>query len=132
MSSGKWHTCGLREDGTPVCWGWDKRGQASSQHGVTLTAITSGGAHTCGLREDGRAVCWGSNIYDWDSKFGGQASPPYGETLSAVRAGEVHTCAFEKGTVRPSVGGPGSHEPLESVNGEESTDISSEEDHVCG
>ena len=71
--SGGWeHTCGLREDGTAVCWHFfEDRLHWSDEppEGETFAALSSGHGHTCGLRENGSAVCWGS---DED----GQASPP--------------------------------------------------------
>ena len=47
------HTCGLREDGTAVCWGLDSHGMTSPPEGETFAAISSGDRHTCGLRLDG-------------------------------------------------------------------------------
>lgn len=82
ISSGSEHTCALRMDGSPVCWGHNEGwayglngaltkmgGQASAPEGERFVAISSGRFHTCGLRVDGSAVCWGSNSH-------GQASPP--------------------------------------------------------
>ena len=54
LSSGGLHTCGLRGDGTPVCWGSDYYGQASPPSGERLEMISSGGWHTCGLRSEWR------------------------------------------------------------------------------
>ena len=69
VSSGVWHTCALRPDGTPVCWGWDSHGQASPPPDQHFTAISSGMEHTCGVTFDGGPVCWGSDEF-------GQISPP--------------------------------------------------------
>ena len=30
ISTGELHTCGLRLDASPVCWGWNAEGQASA------------------------------------------------------------------------------------------------------
>ena len=61
ISAGGDHTCALRPNGSPVCWGSRQHGQAPwafidrllsgspSLGRYKLTAITSGGAHTCGL-----------------------------------------------------------------------------------
>ena len=68
ISSGYSYTCGLREDGSAVCWGVEVWGEASPPR-ETFTAISSGHSHTCGLREDGSAACWGDDEY-------GATSPP--------------------------------------------------------
>lgn len=52
------HACGLRVDGTAVCWGDDFFQQASPPAG-TFTSLTAGAWHTCGLRPNGTATCWG-------------------------------------------------------------------------
>ena len=61
ISSGVAHTCGLREDGTAVCWAMieeDGLEVQPSPEGEALTSISSGAYHVCGLREDGTPVCW--------------------------------------------------------------------------
>ena len=87
ISSGSSHTCGLRADGAPVCWGDNRHGEATPPAGETFTAISSGYIHTCGLRADGAAVCWGDNDYR-------QATPPAGETFAAISSGAWHTCGL--------------------------------------
>ena len=87
ISGGRWHTCGLRADGTAVCWGANLDGQATPPAGVAFAAISSGGRHTCGLRVDGAPVCWG-----WDEH--GQATPPPGQTFTAISSGLRHTCGL--------------------------------------
>ena len=91
VSAGYWHSCGLRADGTIVCWGrnstWnvDYAGQADPPDG-NFTAVTTGSWHSCGLRADGTIVCWGLN-------HRGQADPPYGN-YTAVTTGEGHSCGL--------------------------------------
>ena len=87
ISSGSYHTCGLRADGSAVCWGWNVSGQATPPAGATFAAISSGSYHTCGLRADGSAVCWGWNHF-------GQATPPAGATFAAISSGHWHTCGL--------------------------------------
>ena len=87
LSSGGEHTCGLRADGSAVCWGRNSLGQATPPVGETFAAIGSGYDYTCGLRADGSAACWGRNNY-------GQATPPVGETFAAISSGHDHTCGL--------------------------------------
>lgn len=87
ISSGWYHVCALRLDGTPVCWGNDELGQASPPGDERFAAVSSGGFHTCGLRSDGTPVCWGNDE-------SGQASPPKGERFAAISSGAFHTCAL--------------------------------------
>ena len=81
------HTCGLREDGTAVCWGDNKHGQSSPPAGEKFISIDVGYSHTCGLRGDGTVVCWGA---DWN----GLLSVPEGERFVAINAGSEHTCGL--------------------------------------
>ena len=93
ISTGWVHSCGLREDGTAICWGSNQDGKASPPEGERFMAIAAGTSHSCGIRVDGSARCWGA---DWD----GQASPPDGGGFIAVSAGDEHTCALrEDGSV---------------------------------
>jgi uncharacterized protein (TIGR02145 family) len=75
ISTGREFSCGLKTDGSVVCWGWN----ASSQLGDgtvtnryvptpvlsliagTITAIATGDSHTCAIKTDGSVLCWGYN-----------------------------------------------------------------------
>ena len=85
LAAGEHHTCGLRVDGSGVCWGSDQYGQSSPPSGDKFTSIVAGAYHTCGLRVDGSGVCWGSDQY-------GQSSPPSGDKFISIVAGAYHTC----------------------------------------
>jgi Regulator of Chromosome Condensation (RCC1) repeat protein len=74
VSAGGFHSCGLRSDGTLVCWGSNSNGQATPPAG-SFTAVSAGAFYGCGLRSDGTLACWGDNGV-------GQATPPAG-TVSA-------------------------------------------------
>ena len=87
ISAGGAHTCGLRADGTPICWGRDDYGESTPPEGETFTSVSAGGAHTCGLRADGTPICWGRDDY-------GESTPPEGETFTSISAGGTHTCGL--------------------------------------
>ncbi len=89
VSSGAYHTCGLRTDSTIVCRGsYEFRSTyinaSFHQRGEELISISSGSAHSCALREDGNAVCWGVIL---GGKPISQSEPPKGERFEAVSSG---------------------------------------------
>ena len=52
ISNGYEHVCGLRSDGSPVCWSEvEEDGRAHPPSTERFTAVSSGGKHTCGLQE---------------------------------------------------------------------------------
>ena len=87
ISAGYEHTCGLRADGTALCWGDNRRGQLGVSLSPTDTVpfpaptqvlpvspfarIVAGGfagdstgrSHTCALDPAGVAWCWGDNYW---------------------------------------------------------------------
>ncbi len=75
------HSCGLRLDGTAVCWGDNRDGQTDAPSGV-FTSVSAGDAHSCGLRLDGTVVCWGAI-----------ADAPSG-VFTSVSAGGAHSCGL--------------------------------------
>ena len=83
------HTCGLREDGTAVCWGSNRHGQSSPPGSEQFVSIDVGYSHTCGLRGDGTVVCWGA---DWN----GLLSVPEDERFVAINAGSEHSCGLRE------------------------------------
>ena len=88
ISSGVEHTCMLRSDGTPVCWGNRPFERASPPPGEVFTSISSGKKHICGLREDGTAVCWG-----WHDD---RVQTPPEERFVSVSAGDSHVCGLRE------------------------------------
>ena len=89
LSVGWVHGCGLRREGTAVCWGSNQEGKSTPPAGERFMAVDAGVSHSCGLRQDGTAVCWGS---DWR----GQTTAPEGEHFIAISAGEEHACALRQ------------------------------------
>src|SRR4051812_29224951 len=85
LSASGYHSCAIKTDGTPVCWGDNGDGETSVPAGTgALTAISAGGYHTCAITTDGTPVCWG------DNGFGQASVPPGTGTVTAMTAGKVH------------------------------------------
>jgi alpha-tubulin suppressor-like RCC1 family protein len=84
LAAGDDHACGLKNDGTIVCWGKNSTKEIKPPSG-TFTKISGGEEHYCGLKTDASLSCWGNNDK-------GQASPPAG-TYIHVSAGGQHSCA---------------------------------------
>ncbi len=95
VAAGYANTCGLRADGSIVCWGDNRYGQATAPEG-SFIALDSGGNKTCGVRTDGSAVCWGAYIDGLFSLPGGVfVSVSVGSHVCGVTSrGEVK-CAGE-------------------------------------
>ena len=85
VTAGHRHSCGLRTDGTIVCWGRNRDGEADPPDG-NFTAVSAGSHHSCGLRADGTIVCWGWNRF-------GETEPPNG-IFTAVDSGLYHSCGL--------------------------------------
>jgi alpha-tubulin suppressor-like RCC1 family protein len=76
VSLGRFHYCGLLDDGGVKCWGGNAYGQlgqgdttprdltdelTSIALGQPATAISAGSEHTCAILADGSVKCWGRN-----------------------------------------------------------------------
>ena len=94
ISVGRDHACGVRIDGSLICWGSNEDedgefvGKASPPAG-SFVSVSAGLYHTCGIRTDGTAACWGSE--ESGGYFTGKATAPDG-TFRAMAAGDEHTC----------------------------------------
>lgn len=104
LTAGYWHTCGLKTNGSVVCWGrgltdtdmLPDYGQSAPPLGVTFSFISAGGVHTCGVTTSGAVVCWGAGDFDGDVApyHHRQSLPPSGGSYLRVYGGGVHTCAL--------------------------------------
>ena len=121
---GELHTCGLRTDGSVVCWGSDQYGQSSPPSDDKFTSIVAGAYHTCGIRVDGSVACWGSDQY-------GQSSPSSGDKFTSIVAGEHHTCGIRVDGSAVCWGSDlyGQSSP---PSGDKFTSIVAGEHHTCG
>jgi alpha-tubulin suppressor-like RCC1 family protein len=126
MAAGGLHSCAVRSDGVPFCWGNNAFGQlgtgnaansglpAAVANGHTFVAITAGGSHSCALTQTGTAWCWGDNTYGQLGNGGGPGSDvPVavggGLTFESIEAGTHHTCGVAGSPPAPGaspVGGP--------------------------
>ncbi|MBX6364649.1 MAG: protein kinase [Gemmatimonadetes bacterium] len=114
IAAGGTHTCELNEEGHPVCWGSNARGQLGGAStggaggGVRVASprrfavLTAGTSHTCALATTGEAFCWGAND---SGQLGNASTRPSTEPVrvagqrryTAIAAGASHTCALTEG-----------------------------------
>ncbi len=60
LSAGSGHTCAIKTDGTPVCWGSGPGAAVPADIGPVIQ-IAAGDDFTCALRPDHTVKCWGGN-----------------------------------------------------------------------
>jgi len=87
VAVGRYFSCGLGKNGTPVCFGDDSQGTISGVLEGPFVSITAGRWHVCGLREDNTVECWGSNEYS-------QLDIPQ-EKFIQIDGGWTHTCGIK-------------------------------------
>lgn len=85
LSSSFSQMCGLKEDGSVMCWG--ARGFPLPDE--PLTAVSSSHQHICGLRENGSAACWGSDRWR-------QSRPPEDERFVSISVGPEFSCGLRE------------------------------------
>ena len=77
--------CGIRLDGTLVCWKREKDIQPTPIDKFLQVSVE--GSHSCGIRKDRTIICWGNNDY-------GQIIAPEG-TFSQVSVAMGFSCAIK-------------------------------------
>jgi hypothetical protein len=103
VSAGRYHSCGLRDDGSVTCWGSGTYAQTTpaTNPGRVYLQISAGGYHTCGVFDClsgyvctvGNVACWGRDVEE-------QSSPPINTPYVQIEAGRWHTCAVTtEGTI---------------------------------
>ena len=115
------HSCGLRIDGSIVCWGNNYDGQAEAPGG-SFTQVSAGGYHSCGLRIDGSIVCWGNNRY-------GQAEAPGGSFTQVSASGRLSCGVRADGSI---VCWGDNRYGQAVVPGGSFTQVSTGDSHSCG
>ena len=83
ITTGWFHSCGIRTDKTLECWGDNEHGQSNPPNRQFI-AVNAGGAHSCGIHTDKTLECWGQNEH-------GQTDTPDGQ-FTTVTAGFSHSC----------------------------------------
>ena len=84
------HFCGLRADGTAVCWDGGYLRQWEAPVDARFTAISAGRWASCGLTAAGEIVCWG------EDPLNRGLNAPAGEFRS-VDVGAWHGCGVRTG-----------------------------------
>ena len=92
LTIGAHHTCGIRQDGTAMCWGDNWYGETRPLPG-TFIELSAGFGHTCGLRGDGGVACWGAGY----TPVPGEPEPPM-PPPSPVPAGRFTTISSAMST----------------------------------
>ena len=93
VSTGFWHTAGLKSDGTVVAVGENENGQCNVSDWTDIIAVSAGGWHTVGLKSDGTVVAVGENE-------NGQCNVSGWTDIVAVGTGFWHTVGLKSdGTV---------------------------------
>lgn len=92
VAAGSFHSVGLRNDGTVVCWG----AITNVPDGATNTiSIAAGAYHNLALQSDGSILAWGNN-----NAYGQTTVPNSATNVIAIAAGNYHNLALRAdGTV---------------------------------
>lgn len=121
VTVGHGFSCGIRPQGSVVCWGDDSAGQLQAPTGSFVT-IAAGSGHSCGIRVDGAIKCWGLG----DS---GQLDAPDGQ-FNTVTSGFAHSCALTGGGAVSCWGDNQFGQSGEPRGG--FTDVAAGQAHSCG
>ena len=86
ISAGHYHSCGINETGSILCWGQNDQGQTDAPEGEYLS-VSAGSFHSCAIDLQGDPICWGLNDY--------KQSVPSGGDYVDISAGGLHTCGLQ-------------------------------------
>ena len=88
IEAGKYHTVGLKSDGTVVAVGDNEYGQCDVSDWTDIIAVAAGELHTVGLKADGTVVAVGRNNYT-------QINVSGLSDVVQIAAGGLHTVALK-------------------------------------
>ncbi len=94
VGAGFSHTCGVKLDGTVVCWGSTRAdafgnypGRADPPSGP-FVSVAAGDYHTCGIKMDRSVECWGWDTFE-------RSTPPSG-LFTSISVGAGHSCGVRQ------------------------------------
>jgi alpha-tubulin suppressor-like RCC1 family protein len=122
VTTGGSHACGLRENGTAVCFGGNEKGELNVPD-TTFAQIDAAQDHTCGVTTAGNIVCWG------DPTFKRLDAP--GGTFKSVSAGRSSGCGIRTDGTIACWGEDGIGKSSPPPGKFTSLDASNTGDHAC-
>ncbi|MBK8256114.1 MAG: hypothetical protein IPK82_26025 [Polyangiaceae bacterium] len=118
VTSGPFHSCAIRQEGTIWCWGLNTSGQVGTGTSDAFFVrpvsigdakdwqlVTAGSAYTCALAQTGKVSCWGNNSFGQlgDGTIVAKTSPVPGATAfsdwTMIDAGTSHACGIRQGGI---------------------------------
>jgi len=125
VSAGAYFSCGVRTDGTAICWGKNDWGQLDipTEHQGEFKSISAGSKHACGLLKNGWIVCWGAND---DGQAVGRAGK-----YKYVNSGGRRSCGIVESTSRPVCWGYGVSGPEPNID-LKFVQVESNDTETCG
>ena len=118
ISPGGHHSCGIMDDLSLWCWGWNEHGQMGNggggntdepvnisgnlPAGRTVVAVNAGWDSTCAILDDGSGVCWGVNNHGQlgDGTYVNRSTPtpisalPANRAITAISIGPRSACSI--------------------------------------
>lgn len=102
ISTGTWHTVGLKTDGTVVAVGRNNWGQLDVDDWTGIVAVDAGFTYTVGLKSDGTLVATGNNTYgqlevaDWTDIIEVAVNGGTGHTVGLKADGTVVATGYNE------------------------------------
>jgi len=127
LTSGLYHTCGIKVDGTLICFGGDGDDQRKDfPEGVRFKSVSSGYYHTCGIKEDGALLCFGEDKDDQRKDF------PEGVRFKSVSVGGFHACGVREDGTLLCFGQDRNGQRRDFPHGVRFKSVSAGKNHTCG